>query len=193
VILSNEDIKKARAEGALEIDPAPEDSQYDTSSVNLRVGDDFHVWKSSLRTKGCGAYVNLDLLNLTQIRDLSDPLPVERDGYVVIHPGAFVLVPTLEHVRLPLTSRLAARVEGRSKFARLGLSVHITAPTIHAGFAGPIVLEVLNHGPFELRIWPNKTELCQLIFEEVKTVPQGKRDPTFAGQATAFGKLPPKG
>jgi hypothetical protein len=39
------------------------------------------------------------------------------------------LVRTLEHVRLPLESKLAARVEGRSKQARLGMTAHITAPT----------------------------------------------------------------
>jgi dCTP deaminase len=35
---------------------------------------------------------------------------------------------------LPHTARLAARVEGKSSLARLGLGVHVTAPTIHAGF-----------------------------------------------------------
>ena len=48
----------------------------------------------------------------------------------------FVLAKTLERVELPIAEGrpcLAARIEGRSSFARSGLLVHFTAPTIHAG------------------------------------------------------------
>jgi len=41
-------------------------------------------------------------------------------------------------------------VEGKSSLARLGIGIHITAPTIHAGFKGPIQLEICNYG---LLIW----------------------------------------
>jgi len=37
-----------------------------------------------------------------------------------------------EHLSFPLNSKLAGRVEGRSKQARLGWTAHITAPIIHA-------------------------------------------------------------
>jgi len=30
---------------------------------------------------------------------------------------------------------------------RLGLAIHITTPTIHAGFGGEIQLELVNYGP----------------------------------------------
>lgn len=36
------------------------------------------------------------------------------DGSVTIEPGALILGITQEHVELPIASRLAARVEGRS-------------------------------------------------------------------------------
>ena len=43
---------------------------------------------------------------------------------------------------LPLSkdsdSSLAARVEGKSSYARCGLLAHFTAPTIHAGFEGRV-------------------------------------------------------
>lgn len=42
-------IERAIDEGRLIIDPRPEPSQYDSSSVNLRVGDDFHIWKPTLK------------------------------------------------------------------------------------------------------------------------------------------------
>ncbi len=50
------------------------------------------------------------------------PLNANPEGIVVISPVAFVLVRTLEHVSLSLESKLAARVEGGSKLARLGLT-----------------------------------------------------------------------
>ena len=41
-----------------------------------------------------------------------------------------------EYLELPIHSRVAARIEGKSSLARLGIGVHITAPIIHAGFKG---------------------------------------------------------
>src|SRR5262245_59906256 len=73
-------------------------------------------------------------------------------------------------------SRLAARVEGKSSLARIGLGVHVTAPTIHAGFGylqrdpsfigNPIQLEIWNAGPLRIRLVKG-LPVCQLIFEEV--------------------------
>src|SRR5207253_8656250 len=37
---------------------------------------------------------------------------------------------TRERVELPYHSRIAARIEGKSSLARLGLGVHVTAPII---------------------------------------------------------------
>lgn len=51
-------------------------------------------------------------------------------------------------------SRIAARVEGRSSLARIGLMLHLTAPTIHAGFEGNITIEMLSHSPFRGRTRP---------------------------------------
>lgn len=104
------------------------------------------------------------------------------DGEIeaAIHQGKFVLPPqqfavgmTQESVGLPTRARLAARVEGRSSLARIGLAVHLTAPTIHAGFHGLIVLEMFNFSPYHLRLVPGKLAICQLIFEKVSRTPSG--------------------
>jgi hypothetical protein len=103
------------------------------------------------------------------------PMPLEPDGSFLFHPfedkPRHVLVMTRERVHLKLESKLAARVEGRSSLARIGLTVHLTAPTIHAGFNAPITLEMINYSPFTLKIIPNKTFLCQLIVERLETDP----------------------
>src|SRR5262245_50979826 len=114
MIYCDHHIEKAIHKGQLIVDPAPHPSQYDSSSLNLRVGDDFRVWKKSLRSQGIAHRVDLDNIYLSDIIDLTDPLKPNEDGLVVIPPEAFVLVRTLEYVCLPIRSKLAARVEGRS-------------------------------------------------------------------------------
>jgi dCTP deaminase len=116
----------------------------------------------------------------------------DSNGIVSINPGEFVLVPTLEYVRLPTASKLAARVEGRSKQARLGMTAHITAPTIHAGFAGKITLEIVNHGPFKLEVRPGKSMLCQLIVEKVSGIARREGSRSFSGQETPLGTRKPR-
>jgi dCTP deaminase len=187
MIYCDHQIEKALQDRRLIIDPTPEPSQFDSTSLNLRVGDDFLVWKRALQAQGTGHSIDLDNIDLSEIIDLTDPLPANPEGIVVIRPGAFVLVRTLEHITFPLKSKLAGRVEGRSKQARLGLTAHVTAPIIHSGFSGRITLEIVNHGPFELRVRPRETRLCQLIIEEVKGVPKRGGSAVFSQQSTPLG------
>jgi dCTP deaminase len=96
----------------------------------------------------------------------------------ILEPGAFVLGFTTQRVRLPVRCRLAARVEGKSSLARVGLGVHVTAPTIHAGFGArapadpglPIQLEIFNHSRWKIQL-EHEMRICQLIFEEVRERP----------------------
>jgi dCTP deaminase len=103
---------------------------------------------------------------------------------------------TRERIQLPPRSRLAARVEGKSSLARLGLGIHVTAPTIHAGFGykendssyqgSPLQLEIWNVGRLSI-ILDAGMPICQLIFEWVDGTPeQGYR-----GQFTVQGPGPP--
>lgn len=98
-----------------------------------------------------------------------------------------------ERVHLKHESKLAARVEGRSSLARLGLMVHLTAPTIHPGFSGRITLEMINHGPFYLRLVPGTTRVCQLIFERLEDAPEGEIATGFQGRDLASGGTSSKG
>jgi dCTP deaminase len=95
--------------------------------------------------------------------------------------GEFVLAWTVEKIKLPHRSRIAARVEGKSSLARLGIGIHVTAPTIHAGFGydpdepkkdgNPIQLEIWNIGCLTIRL-TRGMKICQLILEEVHGTPE---------------------
>ena len=102
-------------------------------------------------------------------------------------PNDFVLAWTAETVYLPVTSRFAARVEGKSGLARLGLVVHLTAPTIHAGYKGQIQLEMINFGPNEI-ILDVGMPICQLIFEMSLGTPVKSYSGQFFGE-TESGQI----
>jgi dCTP deaminase len=87
-------------------------------------------------------------------------------------------------VDLNANARLAARIEGKSSLARLGLAVHVTAPTIHAGSKGQIQLEIINHGPLPIRLRPGMP-VCQLIFEQTLGVPDRAYGGQFIRQAAS--------
>jgi dCTP deaminase len=59
--------------------------------------------------------------------------------------------------------------------------MHITAPTIHAGFKGQLQLEVVNHGSLDVILRPGM-RICQLIFEGTLGTPEKGYAGMFAGQ-----------
>ena len=81
---------------------------------------------------------------------------------------------------------LTARVEGKSSRARFGLLVHFTAPTIHAGFEGPITLEMMCLGTSPFTLYPG-LPICQLVVEQVVGTPSESRS-QFHNQATPAGE-----
>ncbi|HFC96858.1 MAG TPA: dCTP deaminase, partial [Thermosulfurimonas dismutans] len=112
---------------------------------------------------------------------------LKQDDPYILHPGKFILGQTLERVALPFSDEecYAARVEGKSSLARCGLIVHFTAPTVHAGFSGPITLEIINLGAFPIALHLGMP-ICQLIFEPVKG-PIQETITQFHGQVTPEG------
>lgn len=138
------------------------------------------------------------LFKLTADMGLSDTLNLVYDEFTIsgtgfnLDPNKFILGNTVEKVSLPLVDKegrkqncLAARIEGRSSAARLGLIIHFTAPTIHAGFAGRITLEIINLGPRVITLYP-ETYICQLILETVDGIPTEKES-QFQGQEIPLG------
>lgn len=189
MILSDVGIRAAIAAGDLEIDPIPNDDQYTPSSIDLHLGGSFRIWDDRLTIHGLAPTLDLaeQTYQVTASGFLTDA-PVERDGAFILAPRQFVMAVTRERVNLKRTARLAARVEGRSSMARLGLVVHLTAPTIHAGFSGNITLEMVNFGPFHLRLVPDRTRVCQLIVEQLREEAGQDLRSGFVGQKDPRGR-----
>jgi dCTP deaminase len=178
MILSNDGNQQALDAGDLAITPEPSPRRpsadqrscpYDTCSVNLRLGTHISIPKKGrpitldLRRGGVGAF----------LPELYETTPLDPNGGYALPPNMFILGQTLERVHLPIREGrpcYAARIEGRSSFARIGLLVHFTAPTIHAGFEGTIALEMINLAEYPISLFPGM-EICQLIIEQVSTTP----------------------
>lgn len=111
--------------------------------------------------KGIGALGLWDTKHLKEFDDLGD-----RETYE-LRPGEFALA--LTHESIKVSKHLIGLVEGRSTYARMGLSRHQTAPWIQPGWSGPIVLEIANHGSFNIKLTPSIDRPCQLTFLELKT------------------------
>ena len=183
MILSNAGIKEALEARRIEITPDPADEQFDTSSLDLRLGHHFKQYKKGLI--GVETVVDPAVFHYQDMS--SEYMEViesnEDNGSIVIKPEEFLLAITLEKIHLPEKSQIAARIEGRSTLARIGLSVHLTAPTIQLGFRGQLVLEIKNHGKLQIRLTPGMV-ICQLIFERVGEPASTKIDTLHQGQQT---------
>lgn len=193
MILSNGEIRRAIEQGVIGIDPAPEARQYSSTTLDLRLGDQFFCWdkqKMESMTR-LGLDYSLDAAKVERFSNLSDeyliPAAVDAEGCHILRPGEFVLGITLEWVTLPLASGIAARVEGRSSLARMGLAVHLTAPTIRADWDGKITLEMFNLGPWHIKLRPYELRICQLIFERVGELPESDTATQFQGQESPAG------
>ena len=81
---------------------------------------------------------------------------------ITLLPGELVLGITKE--RIKLAPNLAGWLQGRSRFARLGLMVHVTAGFVQPGVDNKQVLEIINLSPFALEVKPG-TKICQIVFE----------------------------
>lgn len=100
------------------------------------------------------------------------------DGQTLtIQPGQTVLGITSE--RVALGNGLSGWLEGRSRFARVGLLVHISASFMQPGISNHQVLEISNFGPIPLKLFPG-TPICQFIFQRCEQ--PGRYHGVFAEQ-----------
>ena len=130
--------------------------------VDVRLGHNFEIFFTNIS----GA---MDPLNRGH-RNTVDSMEVDYDSLdgLEIAPGQFVLGHTLEYLKLP--NDIAAEINGRSSFARLGIEVHMTAPFVEAGFDGCLTLEIANSGHSTVKLYPGM-RVAQLRFYRCASEP----------------------
>lgn len=118
--------------------------------------------------------------------DLAEFDPHGKRQTFCIEPGELILAMTYEKITVP--DDMIAIVEGRSTYARVGLSMHQTAPWIQPGWPGKaIVLEIFNMGPLKITLTPLIDRPCQLSFFPLsKSLPA---EMTYGSKSSdAYGK-----
>ena len=122
MILTDREIQTAIEHGQIIVDPPPPATAYSSTSVDLTLSKHIRVWKTE-PTPGIEPQVFCPVApgyNFHEVvKKHSDSIEIPPQGYIM-EPRTFILGWTAEEIELPLTSRIAARVEGKSSLARLG-------------------------------------------------------------------------
>lgn len=85
---------------------------------------------------------------------------------IKLKPRDLILGKTTEKIRLP--NFISGRLEGRSKYARMGLAVHVTSSLVQPGSDNHQVLEIFNLAPFPVVIHAGM-RISQITFEKLET------------------------
>lgn len=163
MVLSRPDILDYLESGKLRIHPHPEPSQIAQVSIDLHLGRNF----SRFKQPGYLPAIQVDP-SLWESGELWNHQ--EQDTFR-LNPGEFVLAQTLERIVIP--NDLVGFVEGRSSFARVGVTIHLTAPKIDPGFDGTITLEMANFGPAPVELRAKRDLPAQLILMQISQPLEG--------------------
>jgi len=152
MILTREDILSEIERGRIRIEPF-DPTAVGPASVDLRLGTEIRIFAPMPQI--------IPITQEVEYRDITYKLELGEAGYV-IKPGELVLGLTRERITLPRD--IAGWLGARSRFARLGLMVHISAPFMQPGISNHQVLEIFNTGPNFLKLVPGQ-RICQFIFD----------------------------
>ena len=182
---------------------------YDETSIDLHLDDtakaarvwDMTAYREAMKVHGRGTELLLGSFQHKHYqREYLKPVPktpddgnpvFARGDDVIVRPQGFLLWTTLEWVGTPETNpHYICFVNAKSTKARTGVVVHLTAPTIQAGWQGNIVLEIVNFGPFDLVLKPGDA-IAQLVVAQISSPPNldlKKGQSATAGQTNPGGK-----
>ena len=153
--LSDVDIKKAMKQGRIRITPfKPE--QLGAGSVDLTLSNEWWFFKPEY----LGKIVDLSKVSFQQAQK---QLKAEA---VLLLPGEMCLGRTVE--KIMLSTDLIGKLEGRSRYARMGLSIHITSAIVQPGSNNHQVLEIVNLAPFPI-VLHKGMRVSQVMFHELQS------------------------
>ncbi len=130
MILTRDVIRREIEAGRVVIDPFFPD-QVGAASIDLHLGDEIRVMHGR---EPVSVTDDVDYRTMTDVRSLQTPYPLA--------PGETIHGITRERITLP--GDIGGWLEGRSRFARLGLMIHVTSGFVQPGVANRQVLEMSN-------------------------------------------------
>jgi dCTP deaminase len=156
MILSNKDVEEMLKRGVIRITPKPEPEQIGPGSVDLTLSNEFWAFTHSAK----GKEFELDSIDLNEV---TKKVVAEK---ITLKPGDLILGKTVERITLP--ENICGHLEGRSRYARRGLAIHVTSSFIQPGSDNRQVLEITNLAPYSI-ILRAGTRCSQVVFEDLKS------------------------
>jgi dCTP deaminase len=154
MILTHDVILREIAAGRIVIEPLAAD-QVGPASIDLHLGDEIRVMRGGPPV--IDLVEDVDYRAVTQVCRLEEPY--------LLQPGETIHGITRERIRLP--GDIGGWLEGRSRYARLGLMIHVTSGFVAPGVNNRQVLEMSNVAGRPLAICAG-TRLCQIVLQRTE-------------------------
>jgi len=154
MILTRDAIRREIEAGRVVIEPFFAD-QVGPASIDLHLGDEIRVMHAG--REPVQVTDDVDYRAITDVRSLETPYPLA--------PGETIHGITRERIRLP--PDVGGWLEGRSRYARLGLMIHVTAGFVAPGVDNRQVLEMSNVAGRPLLIRAG-IRLCQIVLQRAE-------------------------
>lgn len=164
--LNDKDIHRAIANGDLlfvgvnPTYPFVKDKQVQPASVDLRLGNRIIRFKENIKS--------FDIKNIKEINEYLSIQYIDEGEMIEAKPNEILFAQVYEQISIP--DYLSARIEGRSRVARLGISVHCTGDYINPGFAGAMPLQIINNNYFPIILYPY-ISICQMFLYKLTDEP----------------------
>ena len=156
-VLSKRSIKGYIKKGKIKFIPSIKDSQIGRSSVDLTLDSVFWVFKD----KYLSSLKPIDLKKTSY----KTALKKIKSSSITLKSQEMCLGITKE--KISITKDIVGRLEGRSRYARMGLAVHITSSIHHPGSKNAIVLEIVNMAPFPIKLNAGM-RISQIVFHKIE-------------------------
>jgi len=158
MILTRDKIRDAVRMGEIAIDPFDEHA-LDAASYDMTLYHQIRVFIEGLN--------EIDLLDMAQnahaLMNITRLVNIPSESYYLLKPGELVLGMTVE--KLSLAPNIAGSLEGRSRFARMGLMVHVTASFLQPGIKNTRqVFEIFNASRNAIKL-RSGVRIAQVVFE----------------------------
>jgi dCTP deaminase len=158
MILTRDKILEAVRSGDIVIDPFDE-AALDAASYDLTLYPQIRVFVEGLN--------EIDIMEMARdahmLMNITRVVEIPAGNYYLLKPGELVLGMTVEKLTLP--PAIAGSLEGRSRFARMGMMVHVTASFLQPGIRDTRqVFEIFNASRNAIKL-RSGIRIAQVVFE----------------------------
>ncbi|MBN1169537.1 dCTP deaminase [Candidatus Micrarchaeota archaeon] len=153
MILSNEDIKKMLKEKKIIITQLKEE-QIGPASIDLTLSNEWQFFRPSLSKR------TVDLSKT----EFQRAFVTKKANAITLKKREMCLAKTREKITLP--ADIMGKLEGRSRYARMGLIIHITSALVQPGSDNHQVLEIVNLAPFSVKLRAGM-RISQVVFHKM--------------------------